>query len=50
MIVARLAGMPPEVRADYVERLKRFGTYRGGRPHDGARKWDGHDRPPHPRD
>ncbi len=50
VIVARLAAMPPEVRAEYVGRLKRFGTYRGGKDRDRDGKWDGHDHKPHDRD
>ncbi|WP_172331518.1 periplasmic heavy metal sensor [Mangrovicoccus sp. HB161399] len=50
VIIDRIAAMPPEERAEYVDRLKRFGTYRGGKDRDGGRKWDGgdgHGHPPH---
>ncbi|WP_171060742.1 periplasmic heavy metal sensor [Poseidonocella sp. HB161398] len=41
VIAARLAQMSPQERAGYVDRLKRFGTYRDGKPHDGDRDWHG---------
>jgi len=43
-ICDRLAAMPAAERAEYVDRLKRFGTYRGDWKHDGDRdrNRDGH--------